>query len=71
MTWLGGARGCDGWTGGVRKVAGDDELLMGKDGARRRWLRGWSAVRQLTNTAESARGGRVSEAAAPTLGAES
>jgi hypothetical protein len=67
-TWLGGTRGCNGWTRGDRKAAGDDELLAGKHEARHWWLSGWSTVRQLVDEAQSTQGGRVSEAAAPVLG---
>jgi hypothetical protein len=44
MSWLGEAQGCDGWTGGGQKAAGDDELLTEEDGARHRRLCGWSVA---------------------------
>jgi hypothetical protein len=69
MTWFGEARDCGGWTGGGQKEADDDELLTEEGGVRRWWLRGWSAARQLANVAGPARGGWVSEAVAPVLGA--
>jgi hypothetical protein len=40
-----------------------------EDGAQRRRLRGWSVAWQLVDVAEPARGGWVSKAAAPALGA--